>query len=58
MKIKRDPAKYPCFNTSLKDLKGEQWREIPTPKVTIRFQTAGGSRPWRELLNEMDIFGI
>jgi hypothetical protein len=29
MKLKKDPAKYPCFNTSLKNLKGEQWREIP-----------------------------
>jgi len=29
MKLKREQAKYPCFNTSLKNLKGEQWREIP-----------------------------
>src|ERR1700719_888044 len=24
-----DKDKYPCFNKSLKNLKGEQWREIP-----------------------------
>ncbi|HVU57813.1 MAG TPA: NUMOD4 domain-containing protein [Puia sp.] len=29
MKLKKDPAKYPCFNTDLKNLKGEKWREIP-----------------------------
>jgi len=29
MKLKKDPEKYPCFNTSLKNLKGEKWREIP-----------------------------
>lgn len=29
MKLSTDRKKYPCYNTSLKDLKGEQWKEIP-----------------------------
>ena len=29
MKLSIDLKKYPCYNTSLKDLKGEQWKEIP-----------------------------